>query len=394
MPIFAEARHARHATLEPRPRSPRRLPTPGADERQRAVELVAQLGDPSFRLRELASHELIKLGSAALEPLRQGLAHRDPEIGDRCRKLLPLVLDNHLQEQVALFLVKPDGPIPDDLPGIKRWIEIAGTSKESRQLYALVAREQCRLLIDIDQQPDRAGRLFQGFCTDVCGRTRGAKIAARKDVVGYSELLLFLFLGGDPEIRKATGGATTGTSYAQANVFLNSNYVNGMLSGAGANDATKKLFLGWLEQERHVTLIRRGFQFATSADLKDAAPLALRVAADKSLTPTARSYALMGATTLFGPAHLKDLEELMKDDMLVGRTTVLSGQQATTEIRDIALGIAVRVTGQRTAEYGFDRLRDNPAAAAVISYYYYAQTEKQREQGFVKWKEWRERQKK
>jgi hypothetical protein len=362
-----------------------------AEAPQRAAELVAQLGDPSYRLREKAANELIKLGSAALEPLRKGLAHPDAEIGDRCRKLLPLALDHHLQEQIAVFLDKPDDPIPEGLPGIKRWIKVAGTGKESRQLYALLAREQRRLLIEIEQHPESAGQRFQNFCADVYSRTRGATVATRRDVVIYSELILYLFLGADPEIRKNIG-ATAGPPHLHAVAFFNSTYLTAMLSGDAANEATKKLFLSWLEQERYMTLVRRGYQLAAAANLKEAAPLALRVAADKSIVPTSRSYALMGAVTLFGPDHLRQLEALMKDDTVVGRTTVVNGEPATAEIRDIALGIALQATGQRPGDYGFERL--NNSVAATASYYYYTLTEKQREHAFAKWKEWSEKQKK
>ena len=68
--------------------------------------------------------------------------------------------------------------------------------------------------------------------------------------------------------------------------------------------------------------------------------------------------------------QIKQLEPLMKDETVIGRTTI-NGQAATAELRDIALGVAILATGQKPADYGFDRLRDNTPA---ISYYYYTLT--------------------
>src|SRR5258707_1131844 len=96
---------------------------PIARSNELAEEIIPQLGHPSFKVREKASAEIEKLGSAALEPLRKGLKHPDAEVGERCRKLLPHALDCRVQEQIEVFLAKPDGPIPADLPGIDRWLK-------------------------------------------------------------------------------------------------------------------------------------------------------------------------------------------------------------------------------------------------------------------------------
>jgi hypothetical protein len=362
-------------------------PEPRERARNHAFELIADLGSPSFKIREKAATELVRLGSAAVDALRKGVNDPDTEIGERCKKLLPQALDFHLQEQINSFLAKPDGPIPEDLPGLRRWLTIAGTSKESRELYASMVKDQRRVLIDVESNPEGTLQRYQAFCRDVAARSRLGPVAdGLGEQVTRSELLLFLFLGSDPICRK---GNTV--VYAQAILFLNSPHLTGMLSGAGASDASKKIFLSWLEGERYLTLVRRGFQLAANADLKEAAPLALKVATDKTSPPSTRSYALLGAAKLFKAADVKDLEKFMDDKTVVGRTA-LNGEQMTTEIRDIALGIALQATGQQPADYGFERFRNAPGGVSV-SYFYYALSEKKREEAHKKWQEWKDKQK-
>ncbi len=357
-------------------------------DRQRAFELVEQLAHASFKVREHASDELVKLGAAAVDALRKGLTHTDAEVSERCRKLLPQALDFHLQEQIDKFLARPDGPIPDDLPGLKRWLKTASSTKESRQIYAQMVKDHRRILVEIESNPQQAAQKYQAFCGDVYNRARFGTVDARREAITRSEMVLFFFLGSDPECRK--GGTLP---YAQAAVFLNGTQASEMLTGSGASAAFQKLFISWLEQERYAILLRRGIQLAATANLKEAGPIAIKIASDKTTIPTSRSYALLGAVKLFGPDDVKKLQPLMEDKTVVGRVAVNGGEAQTTEIRDIALGIAVQATGQKMPDYGFDRFR-NATPGLVTSYFYYAQTEKKREEAFNKWAEWSERNKK
>ncbi len=58
---------------------------PVSQAQQRARKLVADLGADSYRLREQAQVELVKLGPAAIGPLEEALKSPDTEIGRRAR---------------------------------------------------------------------------------------------------------------------------------------------------------------------------------------------------------------------------------------------------------------------------------------------------------------------
>ena len=59
--------------------------TKPADE---TVRLVQELGSPSFRQREKADAELLRLGESALPALQQGLKSSNAEIRFRCERLI------------------------------------------------------------------------------------------------------------------------------------------------------------------------------------------------------------------------------------------------------------------------------------------------------------------
>src|SRR5213592_4412783 len=76
---------------------------PPAD-REQAQALVRQLGDPSFARRSQAYRQLREMGKAALPALEAGAEDADPEIRDRCRKLLPLARRTEADLRLEAFL--------------------------------------------------------------------------------------------------------------------------------------------------------------------------------------------------------------------------------------------------------------------------------------------------
>ena len=66
------------------PADPR--PEPTAEQRRRVDALVGELSRATFKTREAAMLELVKIGKVILPALREKLAHkRDPEVVNRLR---------------------------------------------------------------------------------------------------------------------------------------------------------------------------------------------------------------------------------------------------------------------------------------------------------------------
>ena len=89
------------AAKEPEPVPPK-PPTP-----EEIRQLVRQLGDDSFSVRELADDELRAVGPPAVPALREGLKSPDPEVRRRARAILESI---HLSVANLIEALKDDNP--------------------------------------------------------------------------------------------------------------------------------------------------------------------------------------------------------------------------------------------------------------------------------------------
>src|SRR6187401_278343 len=86
----------------------------------RASALVDQLGNRSYSARERAAKELLSFSRIGQWAVRRRLSDKDPEVSERCRRLLPELVAETTRARLANFrelLVKaPTTPLPSDEP--------------------------------------------------------------------------------------------------------------------------------------------------------------------------------------------------------------------------------------------------------------------------------------
>src|SRR5271154_6495787 len=75
----------------------------GDDKSAIAAALVRQLGADSYQAREEASQRLLALGRTAKPALLDGLKIADPEIRNRCERLLVTVLEADFKARLQAF---------------------------------------------------------------------------------------------------------------------------------------------------------------------------------------------------------------------------------------------------------------------------------------------------
>ncbi len=104
----------------------------------------------------------------------------------------------------------------------------------------------------------------------------------------------------------------------------------------------------------------------------------------KSVNGLYRSYALVSLMRI-GSKETIDDPQFQK--LLADKTVIRAGVNGA-EIRDVALGVAVELSGQKASDYGFERIR--PAnKAAILSYIYFTLgSDEKRDAAHKKWKEW------
>ena len=355
---------------------------PDADLKKRAEVLVARLGSPSYRDRELAARELIDIGFAAKDALLAGQKSPDTEISERCTQLYPVIWQADLERRIKRFVDGPDGAVPDDLPCAAGWVRIAGDGKASRALYATMVREHHEPLREVELHPGRQADVYLEFIRAVHGRGSYTG-SAGKSGPADADVLLFLFLGAIGDTRPVRQPGISSANYSQ---FLTGSYLSAELSADPPNLPLRKLFAGWLAKERYSIAVRRAIDVAAQHGVRECAPAILEIVADRGTLGTVRASALLGFARLGTKNDIPALAPLLDDDLQIAATTV-NGERGTVQIRDVALAAAVHLAGQNPTDFGFER--KPPAGVTTVSYAYYAFTsDEKRAAAHAKWKAW------
>src|SRR5262245_15190413 len=101
-----------------------------------APALVRKLGDASFRVRDRAFQQLLRLGRAAVPALEAGVNDPDPEVRLRCQRLLPLARRTDLDLRLDAFLSGKDDPKAPP-GGWSAFRKLVGGDQAARDLFAL-----------------------------------------------------------------------------------------------------------------------------------------------------------------------------------------------------------------------------------------------------------------
>jgi hypothetical protein len=365
-------------------------PTADPELQKRAEQLVAHLGDREYRERERASKALLEMGYVAKDAVLAGQKNPDGEISERCRKLYPAIFRHDLEKRVAKFLDNPDGLVPDDLPGATKWLKLVGDGKESRELYAAMVKGHPEILLDAELNPGRVHQILTDFMRDVYSRTYPRPtggISTVRQGAAESEVLLYFFLGAQGEVRRTAIPGVSSTYYYQ---FLNSQFTASKLTASPPAVPFRKLFVAWLEKERYSLVMRRALDMAGQNDVKECAPVALKLAGEAGVPVTYRASGLIAFGKLGTKDQLKDLEPFLKDKLHIANVAI-NAERGTVQMRDVALGAAVQIAGLSLADFGFER-RPPTGAAGISTYTYFAfGTDEKREAAHAKWKEWAEK---
>jgi hypothetical protein len=363
----------------------------GADA-PNAGELVARLGDPSFPVRQEASEGLLRMGLAAKAALERGAADPDPEVRRRCRALLPAVQEADRQARVAAFLADKDGKGDPGLPGWARYRRLAGDTPAARAYFAEMQKGEAGLfLADCEASPEQAGEIAQGLAASLQQRLYGGRRAFRNggpqpSAVALGEVGALLLVASDPGVRLAPQASW------MIPQLLYQPQVRTAVTGGSQPSPLRKILGAWMARSTDDVGLQQVLHLAMNLDLKEGVDLARKVVQDK----TAKGYALATALVVLG--KLGGKEQLPLVASALGDATPLgdfdfNNVKGSTEVRDVALAMAVHLTGQSHKDYGFPFVRLN-ASLLFNSTCLGFSTPQEREAAQQKWKAWSAAQKK
>ncbi len=359
------------------------------------VKLVEQLGAPQFADREAAQKQLRELGSKAEAVLKAGLRSENPEVRQRCMKVLAEIRTDALAALMKGF--DPTKTEQPDHPVWKRFSAIAGNSQASRELFARIIanKKWLRTLDNAEADPSAAGHVyrvgiaevFRDFDRDPARMpewpcNRGEEVAyllllgsypdsPPKELTGDEIVPKSLrnteFLGrgiicGEGQITHARGLALG----LQGELLDTSKGINApVIAGATGTDRVfAKLFVAWLvRRDPSSDVVPTAFRISSMQRVPEILPLARKYAANdfepKREVPANATIAALELVAQIGTrADLPLFERHFSD-----KTQVATERETrdfsplpppnTTELRDVALGLALLLHGGNPEEFGF-----------------------------------------
>jgi hypothetical protein len=368
---------------------------PGADGRPndvcaadiaKARECVKQLANTKFKVRDTAEKQLIALGLASLDALKEGEKDADLHVQERCRNLQPTIRALTLQKRIDSFLANRDGPIPENLPFAAAFLKLTADSKEARKLYADVLVINPQMLDAIDQDKTKGVGLFQAYCQEIQQQTQyvqGIDYRERQKMITRAHVAMYFLLSSEMSADKS--GRISSYGYT----FLNAPTLNETLIRDDATTAPfRKLFLNWIEKEPQPYMVQRAVQIAAEARMKEALPLVLKLMNRKDLQGYTRAQTVLLLTKVGTKEHLKEVEPLLDDKSVIGNFGI-NNKMGQVQMRDVGLAVCIKLSGQKMSSYPFDVMQgadDN----LYMSYIYCAfSSEEKREEAHKQYKDWK-----
>jgi len=314
-------------------------PRPGGD-------LVKELADPNFRVREKAELELLRRGPAALADIKRGSDDDNLEIRRRSRRLLeqiPVTDDDLL---VAAFLLGKEDP-KAALPGWSAIRGAIGDDANGRYVYAVLFKSDRALLTSLESDRKAFDSQIDSRIQKTVSRTTGNRKPTEATGEEFTSLLVAVNLA--PPLSQNSSQQWIG--------LLSQPYYQSMIGWSSAN---RRLVERWLEQKSDdaavaqqvanvaialgcTDLIERKFR-PTAARLIDAA--ASNPSDFQQLYRALNMARQLGMTELVDhklkPAVLKAIEAALREPVDLNRLNQLTGAAQTLGGMEAELKSAIR----------------------------------------------------
>jgi hypothetical protein len=308
-------------------------------------------------------------------------------VSERCLQLLPQAAALERNEKLAALVRNPTAPPPTGLAGVTRFLQVVGDSPASRELYAELMHIHHRTVEAAEKNPRDAATQYQEFCQEAYNRyqadARVGRYSYDNVFSSRADMTFFLLLSADARVRKNDGG--NNWSY----VMLYGTQLTKAISDKDGSPGLRKLFLHWLENEPQTYMQQQGFQLAAQAGMKEALPVLLKMIANKDRDKYGKAQVMTALTKLGSKEHMKVLEPYLSDTTSLGTINFGNAgggvQQLSVQLRDVAMGVQVQLSGQKLTEYGFD----NRFGGGMHYYSFGFPDDASRDAAHKKWTEWR-----
>lgn len=345
-------------------------------------QLILQLGDNTFEVREQATEQLEKIGLPARAALLEGLNHKDSEVRRRCQKILVSVLQADYQQRLQQFRTNGTGGF--GLDGWERFQQIAGNGPAARQLFVDMHEQESGLMASAEIGGQEAAqalklRLAQAY------RLMQVSVNGQRRDPSVGTICSLLFLLGDPEIKLPVELVQSGYWYS---LVQRQGFTNEAKQGK-LKTPVRRLLSVWIRVSEPQNLAYQKLRIAMNLNLEAGLPLAMDLLKKRGQSPVYRAYALETVARVGGKPYAKILADSLDDTAMVSRY-----RNRTIQVNDIALAWLVYLTDQKIDDYSqpeakkwFELLNKYPNQSFNYRNFGYEEADKRKE-ALEKWKSW------
>ncbi len=373
--------------------SPAIAQQPVTSESEAAAEqikqLIVQLSDDSFTVRQAAADQLLATGLDAREQLVAVVDGPDPETRAAASRLLTLIEKFEFKRQLEAFAADTDGQQGIKLPGWDQFRALIGDDAISRATFVEMQRHEGALLADVfggrNRQPEREWeerlmRLVRWQSTP----------ANRNAAPPLGSCATVLFLGCVKELNIADRLAGYQAHLVQRTPIVEAIKLD------GAREGIRRVVVAWILNcsNRNEQLLQVRLTLARGQGIKEAIPMALQIAHAGpdylTVKPPIRAAAVLLVGQLGTPDLAAQLEPLLEDDtvcMQMGQMP--QGQPMMLQMRDVALIAMLHLTGQDPATYGFFDARKPGAQPTDNMAILILPNDEARDAAAAKWQTWK-----
>ncbi len=314
-------------------------------------QLVLELGANSFRQREAAEVQLLRMRGFALQAVKKGRNNENAEIAGRCQSIYPKLYRFTLDDRIGYAFEQdpptwktPKGGL--ELPGIELWKKSLGSGAESEKAYLECLKDHKDLFILLEKDLIALISAVEEFDRAIYKK-------------GYekmtpSELNLLLLFG---TIKIPSEDKLIPTERNLIELFSTLEYEK-IAQLVQESETAQTLFTQWAKSAREKNANRSFLDILSLYRVKATAQIALDMAQDAALTPRLRAESLIAFGSIVDEKkHAVQLLKFLEDETQVMKGVPLPGnvrQNGDVQVRDIALGALIRCLKLEPDDFGFE----------------------------------------
>ncbi len=357
-------------------------------------QLIAQLGDDAYQVREDAENRIMKRGAEMLPLLDDARRSPDPEIRRRATALYQQLSERVRKDNFRRFA---DMAKDIELPGWTRFRERHGDTKESRRLYVSILKQEWDVILALENEP----QLMDYLLFQRANKIREELYGPNHIQISQGTAAAMLHATSFEDIR------ITDPTMDQLKFLLAAPQVTSSLQDPESAGPLLSVFDRWLEinlksgrftQEMRfvvlTTCLREGIKSGkiVAKQMLDerASPLYQNGFGQFGAINATQQmmYAMLAIAKLGGKEDIDYLRTYFDDETEVSLPTV-QGDQFSTQLKDVALVAVLHLSGENPKEFGYPRISTDPNFLYNIRSIGFT-TPEQREQAFQKWEKARE----